>query len=557
MCWGLIPPAVDRDPKTLTVSLESEMAMNRKTRKTLAGAALAVGLIISGPHARVLAAPETGRTVTVNFANADIVDVLKALATQTGSNIIAGPEAKDKQVSISLKSVDLASALDMVTRLNGLAYQSVGGTYVVASPAHLKEMYPGASETSIYTLTSLKPADAVTTLGKMVPSLLAQPQGTSMVTLTGSTDEVKQGRDLLARMEGASSTSLGDRETVVYQLKFLNAADAKRLLTGLLPDLLITAGPARHLPGSGKVGSTANGTADVSVDVTQTTSTQTSATPGAETVATPVVIGPGEEATTLLLTGYPSAIAKAQELLSRVDTAPRQVEITARVVDLRDDDALSLGLKYAPNPMTVSEASDPKTGIALGSIGRLLSFGQFARTALGIGVTPDFEKVLTNSKTLANPRIAALDGRAARIFIGDTITYVVSQTSNQQTNVATYATEKLHVGITLLTTPHISPDGTISLEVHPTVSTLSSLKAIGGVTLPTLSERSVDTTIQVHDGETVAIGGLMREDEVKTMTSVPFLSKIPFFGELFKHRNNQKTHSDVTIFITTRIIDGK
>jgi type II secretory pathway component GspD/PulD (secretin) len=530
--------------------------MNRKTRKTLAGAVLAVGLIITGPHARVLAAPGGAHNVTVNFANTDIVDVLKALATQTGSNIVAGPEAKDKMVSVSMKNVDLNTALDMVTRLNGLAYQDVDGTYVVASPTHLKEMYPGASETSVYTLTSLKPTDAVTTLSKMVPSLLAQAQGTSLVTLTGSADEVKQGRELLARMEGASATSQGERETVVYELKFLNVIDAKRLLTGLMPDLLITPGPARRLPGSGKVGSTANGTSEVNMDVTQVTSTATVTTPGAgaETSAAAITLNPGEEANTLLLTGYPDAIAKAKELLNSVDTAPRQVEITARVVDLRDDDALKLGLKYTPSTLSISEGAD-SNGAAASSVGRLLSFGQFSRTPFGIGVAPDFQSVLTHSKTLANPRIAAVDGRAARIFIGDTITYVVSQTSNQQTNVATYVTEKLHVGITLLSTPHISPDGTISLEVHPTVSSLSSLQTVGGVTLPTVSERSVDTTIQVHDGETVAIGGLLREDDVKTMTSVPFISKIPFFGELFKHRSNETTHSDVTIFITTKIVN--
>jgi type II secretory pathway component GspD/PulD (secretin) len=517
------------------------------TRKTLAGAALAVALIISGPHTRVLAAPETGRTVTVNFVNADIVDVLKALATQTGSNIVAGPEAKDKQISVSLKSVDLASALDMVTRLNGLGYQSIGGTYVVASPARLKEMYPGASETSIYTLTSLKPADAVVTLTKMIPSLLAQPQGTSMVTLTGSVEEVTQGRELLSRMEGASGSGESERQTIVYDCKYLNILEATRTLTSLIPDIMVTPGPGRRLPGEGKVGSSSNATTEVTLANEKTESSGAVLTPGASVTDTKVSFTAGEEPTSLLLTGYPSALAKAKALLERMDVAPRQVEITARVMDLNDDDAFKLGLKYTPRPTGVSESAGATAG-------RVLSFGQFSRLPFNVGIDPDFQQILQNSRLLADPKVAAVDGRPARIFIGDTITYVISQTYDSASAKLTYQTEKAHVGITLLTVPKISPEGDITLEVHPTVSSLVSLDTYGNVTLPRISERSVDTTIRVKDGETVAIGGLMREDEIKTMTSVPYLSKIPIFGELFKHRQTSKTHSDVTLFITTRVV---
>jgi general secretion pathway protein D len=251
-----------------------------------------------------------------------------------------------------------------------------------------------------------------------------------------------------------------------------------------------------------------------------------------------------------VLTGYPTALAKAKALLEQIDVAPRQVEITARVVDLNDDDALKLGLKYSPRPLDAGESSG-------GSAGRLLSFGQFSRLPFNVGIDPDYQEILKNSRLLANPKVAAVDGRPARIFIGDTISYVISQNLDPTSGILTYQTEKAHVGITLLTVPKISSDGQITLEVHPTVSALVSLDQFGNVTLPRISERSVDTTIRVKDGETVAIGGLMREDEIKTMTSVPILSKIPIFGELFKHRQTSKTHSDVTLFITTRIVEDK
>lgn len=535
--------------------------MNRMTRKFLVGAAVAAGLVFTGPHPKARAADALlgeARNVTVNFVNADMVDVLRALATQTGANIVAGPECKDKQISISMKGVNLTDALDMVTHLNGLAYQNVTGTWVVATPGHLKEMYPGESVTSVYTLTSMKPVDAVATLGKMIPALLAQAQGSVMVTLTGTPEEVEQGRKLLARMEGADAVTNGERQTIIYELQHLNPSDATRALVSLIPEVMVTIGPARNLPGSGKVGSTANATSELNIETTMKTTSTEVTTPGQVAAKSDVILNPGEESTTLLLTGYTAALARATSLLKTMDRAPRQVEITARVVDLRDDDGLKLGVKYSAADMGISEkefdSKSPSAGFATSSIGRVLSFGQFARLPLKIAMSEDLESVVTNSKILANPRIAAVDGRPARIFIGDTITFVLSATANSTTNVASYTTEKLHVGITLLATPRISPDGDITLEVHPTVSALSALRAEGGVNLPTISERSVDTTIRMKDGETIAIGGLLRDDDVKTMTSVPFLSKLPFFGELFKHRNKSKIHSDVTIFITTKIM---
>jgi type II secretory pathway component GspD/PulD (secretin) len=522
--------------------------------------ALAAGLVLGGPHPSARAAATivgAARSVTVNFVNADLVDVLKALATQTGSNIVAGPDVASKQVSVSMKNVDLKTALDMVTQLNGMDYHVANGTYVVATPARLKEMYPTDATSMVYTLTSMKPEDAVAMIGKARPGVVAQKTGSATVTLMGDQEDVTAAKTLLAQMEGASSESLGDRTTNVYNLKYLNPLEALRAVASIVPDVLVTVAPGRALPGSGKVGSGSNGTTETTETSGGTNMTQQGASaPGAELTSTQVTLNPGEQPIALLITGYPAAIKRATDLLDKVDKAPRQVEITARVVDLSNTDGEKLGLSYSFGDLSLAEGDNANDPTGTAPRAKPLSFGQFFRVPFNVGIQLDAMATKGNTNILANPRIAAVDNRPARIFIGDTVTYVVSSSVAPTTGQPTIVTEKAHVGITLLVTPRISGDGSVTLEVHPNVSTITGFTpAPGGASLPQISERSVDTTIRVQDGETVAIGGLIRDEEIKSMSKVPFLGNIPFFGQLFRHHNNTKTRSDVTIFITTKIVN--
>jgi type II secretory pathway component GspD/PulD (secretin) len=180
------------------------------------------------------------------------------------------------------------------------------------------------------------------------------------------------------------------------------------------------------------------------------------------------------------------------------------------------------------------------------------SFGALYRTPVGFNANL-FAAVNNNrGKVLSNPNLTALDGQTATAFIGDQIKYVtqIQQTLQGQT----VTTETATVGITLKVTGRYSPDGTITLSVHPEVSAISSFLSISqGISLPQISTRYVDTTVRVKDGETIAIGGLIRNNEIKNLQRIPLLSDIPFFGELFKYRSNTKQQSEIVVFITSRL----
>jgi type II secretory pathway component GspD/PulD (secretin) len=92
------------------------------------------------------------------------------------------------------------------------------------------------------------------------------------------------------------------------------------------------------------------------------------------------------------------------------------------------------------------------------------------------------------------------------------------------------------------------------MRIHPAVSTITG---ISNENLPQTATREAETTVMVKNGESVVIGGLIRDEEVITVTEVPILAQLPLVGELFRHRRTDKKKSEVLVFITPRIVEEK
>ena len=89
------------------------------------------------------------------------------------------------------------------------------------------------------------------------------------------------------------------------------------------------------------------------------------------------------------------------------------------------------------------------------------------------------------------------------------------------------------------------------MRVHPAVSTITGLSSDN---LPQTSTREAETTVRIKDGETVVIGGLIRDEMSKVVQEVPFLSKLPLIGELFRKTSTDHRHSEIMVFITPHIV---
>lgn len=153
-----------------------------------------------------------------------------------------------------------------------------------------------------------------------------------------------------------------------------------------------------------------------------------------------------------------------------------------------------------------------------------------------------------NAKILARPKIVAINGKEAKILIGDRIPVLMEKTENGKT---TSTIEYIDAGIKLNYTPRINVDGQITAIVHTEVSTPTLVPEMKAYRVTT---REAGTEVRMKDGETMVIGGLIGSEESGGKNKVPFLSDFPILGKLFQSTHTAKNETEVVIFLTAQIV---
>lgn len=520
------------------------------------------------------APPEETRRLSLDFVATDINDVLKALSLQANINIVTGNDVKGP-ITVSLKRVTVLEALDMVTRLSGYTYARFGSAYVIGTPASVSAI-TASSATPVENITVYIPYRYASTAvmyrvlqdkfpGIRLPEapkdeLPSQPK---MLVLTDTPKRTAEVRAFVNELETqVASIPVQGGVTEAYPLKYVSPADMINLLANLVPTVRVQVGPSQAFQPSALGGSASfqsGGTYGSSGGGASSGSSGGGASSGAG-AQTGGASGGRSQPSTLVLTGAPEDIARAKQVIAQLDIRVPQIRFEAKVMDINNDDLTQLGLTYDVNRRVDIGENNVVPGTAnvgnatTGGSARPVNFGTIFRTPYSIGVTLDALTTTGRSKVLASPNISALDGQPATVFIGDQVKYVIA--IQQSPTGQTIQTETATVGVTLRVTGKTSPDGTITVYVHPEVSVITDyLDAGGGISLPQISTRFVDTTARVKSGDTIMIGGLIREADIENIKKVPFLSKLPFFGELlFTRREKQKQASQLVIFIKMEVV---
>jgi general secretion pathway protein D len=235
----------------------------------------------------------------------------------------------------------------------------------------------------------------------------------------------------------------------------------------------------------------------------------------------------------LIISGKQDLLEEVIAFIKRIDLPRRQVIIEARVEEISGTELKSLGIY----PERLSQINFIKSNE--GDI-------------TGIDISwPETIQALEDSgyaNTLANPRLMTLNGERARLLIGDRIPVIVEDVQEDH---VTRSIQYIDAGITLEFTPWITTDNQINLEINPKVSSIG--ESVGS-SLPSINTREVETKIRLEDGETFAIGGLIQDDIIESVSRVPLLSEIPILGELFKRQKVDQIKTEVIIFITPHIV---
>lgn len=235
----------------------------------------------------------------------------------------------------------------------------------------------------------------------------------------------------------------------------------------------------------------------------------------------------------LIFKGTHSQINSVKALLARLDQPQRQVIIEAKIVEVSHTDLSALGIN--PDSLSMIEfITDEESNLT------------------GIGLTiPQFLKAIESegsANILANPRLMTINGKEAKLLIGDRIPVEVEEVVDGQVS---STIEYIQAGITLEFLPWIAGDNTITMDVRPQVSSIG--ESIG-TSLPPINTREAETTVRLRDGQTFAIGGLIQEDIIETISRIPLLADIPLLGQLFQHTQRDNRKTEVIIFVTPRIV---
>ncbi len=287
-----------------------------------------------------------------------------------------------------------------------------------------------------------------------------------------------------------------------------------------------------------------------------------------KTIASPRgSIDVNERTNTLIIQDTRDRLAEMEKLIETLDKRTLQVLIEARIVEVNHTFARELGIKWGGNYNTGTGSAFPATiglsgvgagGVASTAAGSIVNTGTSGVTGtLGLKLGSVDSTALLDmqlmalqndgkGRILSMPKISTMNNIEALIESGREIPYQTTSADGTKTEFKK-ATLKLKV------TPHITPDNFIRLEIEANKDEADFANQLPNSPPPILTKHA-KTEVLIKDGDTTVIGGLFKETKTDTEASVPFFSKIPVLGWLFKGKANSNSGEELLIFITPKIL---
>jgi type IV pilus assembly protein PilQ len=453
---------------------------------------------------------------TFSFDNAEITEIIDTIAKLSGANIVIAPEVGGT-LTLRLTEVPWRDALEVVAKtLNFVVVEENRGILRVVDPLTLESQL----ETRSYQLRYIRPPS------KYIPKINSE---------------------YLASTQTTSAGGSGDFDTIFPVLPALRKA-----LSGN--------GGLDYIPSKN----------------------------------------------TIIVRDTAQVHSQIKSILERLDTEPAQIFIDVKFVSTSNSDLFSLGVDYGdlgPSasygggqiPITIPfdlGAGGFEDGI-IANTGGIGPFADAVSSSSAIQI-PDtifgalsFTQWLgtlrmlqrdTTAEVIQAPKLLALDGREATIFVGETIRYAEAKTEQGQAgglslSVKEATNSPVSTGFQLVVIPHVIPGSNkVEMDVIPNetsltgkgdptlapagfdVFTVGSAGMEGTIALPRERSSTIVTTMLIDSGQTAVIGGLTTESDIETVSQVPFLSHIPLLGWFFEHEERSVDKNSLWIFVTPTIV---
>jgi len=263
----------------------------------------------------------------------------------------------------------------------------------------------------------------------------------------------------------------------------------------------------------------------------------------------------------LLVRTRPAQWKEIESAIKRLDNVPLQVQIETRILEVNLTGELDLGVQWylgrlAGNSSTTNIENTAGSQGALGAGGAALGSSSLFYSFVSSNLQVALKALETNGRTqvLSAPSLVVMNNQQAQIQVGDNIPISQTTVNTNVSNTTLSSVEYVQTGVILDVVPRINPGGLVYMDIQQQVSNADLASISDSQTNPSISTRSVSTQVAVQSGQTVLLGGLIKQDNAESGSSVPYLGKIPGLRWLFGTTSKSKARTELIVLITPRVI---
>ena len=281
-----------------------------------------------------------------------------------------------------------------------------------------------------------------------------------------------------------------------------------------------------------------------------------------------IVADPANNA--LVITAKAQEYKEIEAIIKELDVVPLQVLIDATIAEVKLTDELKYGIKWYFQQGSNREGLNPVAALAndFASVAKDYAF-TYSLTAMGKDVRLLLQAQADKNKInmLASPSVMVLNNQEASMRVGDQIPILTGQYGNFTGGSTTVTGNPVYssfnsvqyrdTGVLLNVKPRVNAGGLVTMDIIQTVSNVNKAAADPSISSPTIAQRQIKSNVAVHDGETLVLGGLIRENTGTSKSGIPLLYELPILGDFFGATDMATDRTELVVLLTPRIVDNQ
>lgn len=440
------------------------------------------------------------RTITLDLVDATLVDTVRLITENLGWNVIFAPEVIKYQEKLTMKlvNVDPEQALKMILLANGFDYKIVNGIAYVAAPDKLEKFQQdvkvaGPMKTQVINLENASAKEVEPVIKANFPEASVQVvEKTNSLLVKAPVQTIVEIKNLVGQLDvpPPPPPPVTPPVTEVIRLNYAQAQDVIQMMGNLVPKEAIA------------------------ID---------------------------QRMNSLIVTATPDVVDTVKSFVKAVDVPQPQVALRLHFLSIDQTASKNLGVDWGSYSNSITFNEQPGGNVPN------MGVNWFTRSSLSFQATLNYLIETKKGRVLSAPYVMTQNKQQAEIQVGQQIPILYTDYRTGQIQA-----QYVNVGIILRVTPEISPDGYVTLNLQPEVSELGA--QIPGTQYFIINTNRIQNTVRIKQGDTVLIGGLLRNTNSDSIKRVPLLSDIPIIGEIFKARAKSNAQIELVVAITPVVL---